>query len=122
MKSALTLVLFFALALPAFSASFNTNPTADAFVAMGAGGNLSGNNYGGAGSLSLPAPGSAKGELQSVLQFSLSGAIDSFNSTFGVGQWNVQSISLQLSAAPANNAIFNSPAAGMFGISWMQND
>jgi hypothetical protein len=102
--------------------SFDTNPTADAFVTTGPSGNLSGNNYGGAGALSLAAPGSLQGELQSVLQFNVGGAVASFNNLFGVGQWSIQSVTLQLTAALANNSIFNTPAAGLFGISWMQND
>src|SRR5262245_9958900 len=104
------------------AASFSTNPTADAFVTTGPSGNLSGNNYGAAGALSLAAAGLPQGQQQSVRQFNLSGAVSSFNSTFGVGQWSVQSVTLQLSAAPANNTIFNTPSAGQFGISWMQND
>lgn len=114
--------LLTATSFAASAASFNTNATADAFVATGPSGNLSGNNYGGAGSISLGAPGLPEGELQSVLRFNLGAGVASFNSTFGVGQWNIQSVMLQLSAAPANNGIFNSPAAGLFGISWMQND
>jgi len=94
----------------------------DAFVTTGPSGNLSGNNYGGAGALSVAAPGLSKGEFQSVLQFDLSGAVTSFNTQFGAGQWNIQSITLSLTATSPNNAIFNSSAAGQFGISWMQND
>jgi hypothetical protein len=45
-----------------------------------------------------------------------------FDSQFGVGRWSIQSVSLQLTAAPPNNAIFNASAAGQFSISWMQND
>src|SRR5262245_40266606 len=116
------LFLLFATALAACGASFNSNPTADAFVAAGPTGNLSTNNYGGAGSISLAAPGLPQGELQSVLQFNLASARTSFDSTFGSGQWSLQSVSLQLTAAPANNPIFNTPAAGTFGVSWMQND
>ena len=110
------------LALPAYSATFTLNPSLDAFVTTGPSGNLSGNNYGGAGALSVAAPGLAKGEFQSVLQFDLSGARTSFNAQFGAGQWSIQSITLTLTATSPNNAIFNSSAAGQFGISWMQND
>ena len=122
MKHLISLFLLAATPFFASAASFNTGPTADAFVTTGPGGALSGNNYGGGGGLSLSAAGLPQGELQSVLQFNLGGAVSSFNSTFGVGQWSIQSVTLQLSTAPPNNAIFNTPAAGAFGISWMQND
>src|SRR5258705_13496524 len=103
-------------------AAFATTPIADAFVTTGPSGNLSGNNYGGAGSVSLSAPGLPQGEFQSALKFDLGGAAASFDGAFGAGQWSVQSVTLQLTAAPANNAIFNTPAAGQFGVSWLQND
>ena len=66
--------------------------------------------------------GLPQGELQSVLKFDASGALASFDSAFGAGQWTLQSVTLQLTATPANNSIFNTPAAGLFGIAWMQND
>lgn len=115
-------VLSLLLGLPVYSASFALNPSSDAFVTTGPSGNLSGNNYGGAGALDVAAPGLAKGEFQSVLQFDLSGARTSFDTQFGAGQWNIQSITLSLTATSPNNAIFNPSAAGQFGISWLQND
>ena len=122
MKPVLTLVLLAVASLTADAASFTANPTADAFVTTGPSGNLAGNNYGAAGAIALSAPGLPQGELQSVMQFNLSGALSSFNSTYGAGQWSIQSVSLQLSATTPNNAIFNTSAAGVLGISWMQND
>ena len=107
---------------PGFAATFSVNPVADAFVTPGSSGNLSTNNYGGAGALSIAAPGLAQGEFQSVLQFNLSGAKSSFDSQFGAGQWSIQSVTLQLTAIAPNNGIFNSSAAGHFNLSWMQND
>lgn len=121
----LTLLLSIALALASPAAqgvSFAMNPIADAFVTTGPTGNLSGNNYGGAGANSISAPGLPQGEQQSVLKFDLSAAAASFDGVFGAGQWSLQSVTLRLTAAPANNAIFNTPAAGQLGISWMQND
>ena len=56
------------------------------------------------------------------MRFDLSAARSSFDTQFGSGQWSIQSITLQLTATSPNNAIFNSSAAGQFGISWMQND
>jgi hypothetical protein len=104
------------------SATFSQNPTADAFVTTGPTGNLSNNNYGGAGALSVAAPGLAQGPFQSVLEFGLSGAKSSFDALFGAGQWSIQTITLQLTAGPPNNPIFNASAAGQFAISFMQNN
>ena len=105
-----------------FGASFSSNPTADAFVTTGPMGNLVNNNYGGGGSVSVAAAGQEMGEAQTVLQFNLAGAVSAFDAQYGAGQWSIQSVTLQLTAANANNPIFNSPLPGTFGISWMQND
>jgi len=118
----LSVSAFALLVLRLHAATFTLNPIADAFVTTGPSGNLSLNNYGGAGALSIAAPGLARGEFQSVLQFDLSAARASFDAQFGAGQWSIQSISLSLTATAPNNSIFNSSAAGLFGISWMQND
>lgn len=113
---------FVSLATQADGATFNTNSFSDAFVTTGPGGNLSGNNYGAAGALGISAPGSAKGEFQSVMQFDAASAFNSFNNQYGAGQWSIQSASLQLTAAPTNNSFFNPNTAGQFHIYWMQND
>jgi hypothetical protein len=115
-------VLTTLLCVPAVGASFTLNPSADAFVTSGPSGNLTANNYGGAGGLSLAAPGSSQGEFQTVLKFDLSTARNAFDATYGAGAWSIQAISLQLTAAAPNNAIFNASSAGNFGVSWMQND
>jgi hypothetical protein len=122
MRQIAAILLLTAASFAARGASFATAPSADAFVTTGPSGNLSGNNYGGAGSISLAAPGSAQGEFQSVLRFALGGAVGSFDSTFGAGQWSVQSVVLRLTAATPGNPIFNASAAGSFAVSWMQND
>jgi len=103
-------------------ASFSTQSIADAFVTPGSDGTLSVSNFGGAGALAIAANGLPQGEFQSVLKFDLSGAENSFNAQFGAGQWTVQSVTLQLTASPHNNAIFNNVAAGQFGVSLMQNN
>ena len=98
----LTTVVFHSFfAAPIWAAAFSTNSFADAFVTTGPSGNLSGNNYGGAGALGVSAPGLPKGEFQSVLQFDLAGGRNSFDDQFGAGQWNVQSVSLQLTGQQA---------------------
>ena len=114
-------ILAMLLALPVHAATFILNPSADAFVTTGPSNNLSANNYGGAGALSVAAPGLAQGEFQSVMQFNLSGARAAFDAQFGAGQWTIQSITLALTATSGNN-FFNSSAAGQFGVAWMQND
>ena len=103
------------------AAAFSTNAFSDAFVTTGPTGNLGGNNYGGAGALGVSAPGLPQGEFQSVLQFDLSGARNAFNNQFGAGNWSVRTMTLQLTATPPNNAIFNASAAGQFQIYRMQN-
>ena len=121
-NSLCALLLVATAALPGLGATFTASPTADAFVTSGPAGTLSGNNYGGAGAISVSAPGLSQGEQQSVLRFDLGGAPSSFDGTFGAGQWNIQSVTLQLVATIAGTPIFNTPAAGQLGISWMQND
>ncbi|HWD91033.1 MAG TPA: hypothetical protein VG938_01660 [Verrucomicrobiae bacterium] len=101
-------------------ASFSSQSVADAFVTSG--GSLSSSNFGGAGALSLSASGLPQGEFQSVLKFSLAGAENSFNAQFGVGQWTVQSVTLELTSSPHGNSIFNNIAAGRFNVSLMQNN
>jgi hypothetical protein len=102
-------------------ATFTVNPSGDAFVTSGPSGNLSGNNYGGAGSLSVAAPGSPQGEFQSVLKFSLAGARSFFDGMYGTGQWSVESVTLALTSVAPGNPLFNQNRAGQFNISWMAN-
>jgi hypothetical protein len=106
----------------AFAASYTTDAVSDAFVATGPAGNLSNNNYGGGGALTVAASGLPNGEFQSVIKFDLSGARSTLDAQYGTGQWSIESVSLQLSSAPHNNAIFNDVAAGLFSVSLMQNN
>lgn len=122
LATALALLAIPSAPLAALGASFAANPTADAFVTTGPSGNLSGSNYGGAGAVALSAPGSAKGEFQSVLRFDLAAAAASFDAAFGAGRWTVETIALQHTATSGSHPIFNASAAGTFQISWMQND
>ena len=107
---------------PCGADTYVATPIADAFVATGPTGNLSGDNFGAAGALAVAAGDLPQGEFQSVMQFDLAGAVSAFNADYGVGQWTIQSVSLELSASPHGNSIFNPPAAGEFGISLMQNN
>jgi hypothetical protein len=122
MKRIVGLLLVTVLSSAAHGASFTAAPAADAFVTTGPDGSLSGSNYGGAGGLTVAAPGLPRGEAQSVLRFDLAAAASSFDAALGAGQWNVQSVTLRLTAAPAGNETFNTPAAGSIAISWMLND
>ncbi len=118
--------LFFAL--PAPGATVNLTLSADAFVSS-ANPTL---NYGGAGSLAVSAAGLPNGEFDSLLQFDSSQATSVFDSMFGAGQWQINSITLQFSAMAPNNTIFNGNGAGpgdtnvnfagQFTMRWMQND
>jgi hypothetical protein len=102
--------------------SVNLNATQDAFVS---GANASG-NYGGAGALGFSAsptqsPANTKGEFDSLIEFNFASAVSNFNSTYGVGQWTIQSITLQLFNAAPNNGIFNANASGSFTLNWMES-
>jgi len=103
------------------AASFDTAPSADAFVATGPSGNLSNNNYGGGGALSIAAAGLPNGAFQTVLRFDLSAARNAFDNQYGPGHWGVASVALQLASSPHSNAIYNDPAPGLFSASLMQN-
>lgn len=103
-------------------------PIADTFVASA---NPTG-NYGGAGAVGAAAGALPKGEFDSLLKFDLGTARSSFDTTFGAGLWTIQSIVLQFTASPPNNAIFNGNGsgpggtnvnfAGLLTFQWMQND
>jgi len=116
------IAFYAALASSAFAGPYTTNAIADVFVATGPTGNLGNNNYGGGGALAVAASGLPNGEFQSVIKFDLTGARDAFDAQYGVGQWSVESVSLQLSSSPHNNAIYNNVAAGVFGVSLMGNN
>ncbi len=108
----------------ASGATFSLNPIADTFVSSA---NPTA-NYGGAGALPVSASALPKGEFDSLLQFDFSGAKTSFDTAFGVGQWNISALSLQLTLTAPNNSIFNGNGttpvnfAGQVSVKWMQND
>lgn len=107
---------------PGHAVIIDLYPHADAFVTTGPSNNLTNNNYGLAGALSLSAPGLSKGEFQSLMRFDVSSAVASFNSTFGAGNWMIDGVTLTLTTTTPNNPIFNGNNAGQFAIQWMQND
>ncbi|MCU0797764.1 MAG: DNRLRE domain-containing protein [Akkermansiaceae bacterium] len=98
--------------------SINLVPLSDAFVSAA---NAS-NNYGAASALGVSAGGLAKGEFQSLLMFGFSSAKTQFDTTYGSGGWMVDSISLQLTAANPNNAIFNTSSSGSISLRWLADD
>lgn len=109
------------------------NTTADAFLASGSANNpqgtdLSGMNYGGAGTLAIAPASSTKGEFDSVIKFNTAAAISQFNSTYGAGNWVITGATLSLASnfgvqgAQPNNAIFNTINTGLFGVDWLGND
>lgn len=117
----LSAAFLLAVGLVGTAAPVILNPTADAYVTTGAGGALSGKNFGAAGALAISAGGLPGGEFQSVLKFDLGGVNSAFNSQFGAGQWTIDSVTLKLTSSPHDNPIFNNIAPGQFGVSLMQN-
>jgi hypothetical protein len=109
------------------------NTTADAFLAAGSpanpvGANLTGLNFGGAGTLAISPATSTKGEFTSVIKFNFAGAVSQFNSTYGAGNWQINGLTLRLASnfgdqgEQPNNGIFNTINAGNFGIDWLSYD
>src|SRR5271170_6770804 len=79
------------------------NTTADAFLASGSaanpvGANLTGLNFGSAGTLAIAPTNSTKGEFDSVLMFTSAGAVSQFNATYGPGNWKITGLTLSLSS------------------------
>jgi len=106
---------------------------ADAFLATGspanpAGADLTGLNFGGAGTLVVAPASSVKGEFQSVIKFNLSNGIALFNTTYGTNNWTVGAVSLELRSnygmdgVQPNNPIFNVISGGQFVIEWLSDD
>ncbi len=106
---------------------------ADAFLATGSPGNpagsdLTGLNFGGAGTLVVAPAASVKGEFQSIIKFNLSNAVALFNTNYGAGDWTITGISLALTSnygtggVQPNNAIFPVINGGQFVIEWLADD
>ncbi len=123
--------------LPAFAHAdtFSTNaaPTADAFLAAGSASNpvgtdLSGLNFGGAGTLAIAPASSTKGEFDTILKFNLASSVSQFNTTYGVGNWSITGLTLKLASntgvqgTQPGNAIFNAISGGNFNIQWVSVD
>jgi len=129
----------FAMALLCLGAAAKaqvTNPVADdadAFLATGsmnnpAGTDLTGENFGAAGTLVVASAASGKGAFQSVLKFNLSNAVGLFNTNYGAGNWTITGVSLVLTSnygtdgVQPNNGIFPRISGGRFVIEWLADD
>jgi hypothetical protein len=126
-----------ACALPAAvmaDTSFTINDTiADAFLAAGSaanpvGANLTGLNFGSAGTLAIAPASSTKGEFDSVIMFTSAGAFSQFNATYGPGNWQITGLTLSLSSnfpmqgSQPMNMIFNKINAGSFGVDLLSDN
>lgn len=107
--------------------------SADAFVCTGSvnyesGADLTGLNFGDAGTLAIAPANAVKGEFRSVLRFSLTNVVSQFNTNFGPGQWTITGLTLKLTSnygvggVTPNNPIFNPINGGQFVIEWMADD
>ena len=131
--------LAFAVALVCIGSSAKAQVTytgtdyADAFLATGSsnnpeGSDLTGLNFGGAGTLVVAPAASVKGEFQSILEFNVTNAMGLFNTNFGAGNWTVTGISLKLTSnygtagVQPNNAIFPVISGGDFVIEWLSTN
>jgi hypothetical protein len=112
--------------------TFTNTTSADAFLATGSpsnpdGADLTGLNYGGAGTLAISPASAVEGEFQSVIRFDVSGARSLFDATYGTNNWSVDSILLQLTSnygtqgQQPNNMIFNVISGGQFVIEWLSD-
>jgi hypothetical protein len=107
--------------------------TTDAFLCTGSpnyqsGADLTGLNFGAAGTLIVAPAASANGEFQSVIRFNLAAGVARFNSAYGSNNWFVSGISLDLTSnygmggVQPNNPIFPVISGGQFVIEWLSND
>jgi hypothetical protein len=107
--------------------------TADAFVCTGSpnyegGADLTGLNFGAAGTLVIAPPASANGEFQSVIKFNLSNGVALFNATYGSNLWTITSLALDFASnygtggVQPNNPIFPTINGGQFVIEWLADD
>lgn len=100
------------------------NTTADTFLS----GTSPGLNFGNAGTLAIAPAASPKGEFDSIIKFNFASAVSQFNSTYGVGGWQITSFTLKLASnfgtngATPNNTLFSSINGGNFGIDWLAGD
>lgn len=113
--------------------TYTVTTSADAFLPTGSpnnpsGSNLTGLNFGGAGTLVIAPSNSVKGEFESVIKFDLAGTTNLFNTSFGTNNWLITDIALELTSnygaggVQPNNPIFNVISGGKFVIAWLSDD
>jgi hypothetical protein len=111
----------------------NVMASADAFVCTGSanyqsGADLTGLNFGDAGTLAIAPANSAKGEFRSVLRFNLANLVSQLDTNFGPGQWTITGLTLKFTSnygvggVQPNNPIFNTISGGQFVIEWLSDD
>jgi hypothetical protein len=127
-------IMLLCLGFPAKAqVTYSGMSAADAFLATGSSDNpvgtdLTGLNFGGAGTLVVAPASSVKGEFQSLLKFNLTNAVAMFNTNYGAGNWAITGISLQLTSnygtggVQPNNAIFPVIRSGQFVIEWLSTN
>jgi hypothetical protein len=133
--AALTSALLPTMAGAGAQVSFTTTTLQDAFVCTGSpsntelnGADLSGLNFGAAGTLVVAPAASPGGEFQTLLLFPTAGAATLFNSAYGSNHWILAGVSLQLTSnsgvagSQPNNKMFPVIAAGQFLIQWLSDD
>jgi hypothetical protein len=127
------LLLPFSLCAARSQVTYTGTNSADAFLPTGSpdnpdGADLTGLNFGGAGTLVVASPSSVKGEVQSVIKFNVADAVALFNTAYGTNGWSVTNISLELASnygtggVQPNNPIFDVINGGEFVIEWLSND
>lgn len=81
-------------------------------------------NFGSAGALVVSGAGTpnTNGEFASLLKFDLATAKTTFDAAYGPGNWTIDSLQLQLTAATPNNSTFNANAAGLVLVEWIADD
>lgn len=79
-------------------------------------------NFGTAGALVVSGPSNAKGAFQSILRFDLASVKSSFDAAYGAGNWSLDSVALELTAATPLNVSFNANAAGLVLVEWLADD
>jgi hypothetical protein len=81
-------------------------------------------NFGPSGALVVSGAGAANtnGPFASVLKFDLAVAKSTFDAAYGIGNWTLDAIQLQLTAATPANPTFNANAAGLVLVEWLADD
>jgi len=106
--------------------------TEDAFGCTGSsdyqsGADLTGLNFGAAGTLAIAPASSAKGIFESVIMFNLAAGVAQFNAAYGTNHWIVTGAALDLASnygvngVQPNNPLFNVIAGGQFAIEWLSD-